>query len=140
MSTESLKIFESICAKIKKSLPPKCELRWDDEFNIVLAVIGKEFENAVYSVIINEFDRHWDFSNIGDSSQSIDKFVSSVFGIVPGQSFFTTREIDELRLFAAWWPWGDNEKFSLRIGMFYTEEEALFKMEIKKCLTQWFNL
>jgi hypothetical protein len=96
--------------------------------------------DLMYFPLAKEFDRQWDYNSINDPSSSFCTYVNSAFGVVPGQRVFTSSEIDGLMLFAAWWPWGDDSKVSLRIGLISSKEPAKSKELHKTHLRAWFSI
>jgi hypothetical protein len=59
--------------------------------------------------------------------------------LMPGQVFFTSHMVDQIVLGVAWWPWGDDDKVSMRVG--------LIPVHIKlpdpfayQCLNSWLGI
>ncbi|MBN1932535.1 MAG: hypothetical protein JW786_13110 [Desulfobacterales bacterium] len=140
MSTNHLEKFEKICKQISLNLSPSSKWRWDSEFNLASVVFDHEDADLIYFPLSDEFDKKWDYLTIESSSQPINDYINSIFGLVPGQKIFTSTEDSGLTLFAAWWPWGDESKISLRVGMLPLKGQVLDQNEIKKLLTDWFNI
>ncbi|HBF44001.1 MAG TPA: hypothetical protein DDW42_10330 [Desulfobacteraceae bacterium] len=113
--------------------------KWDEEFYTALVVFETKYTDTIFFTVSKEFDDKWDYSTVDNSAEYINVFTNSV-GILPGQIIFTSTEESALVLFATWWPWGDGERISLRIGMFSPEEQVLNRKEIKEQLAEWFAL
>ena len=140
MIPNNMKQFESICGRISLNIPSTCIWEWDKEFNTALVVFDKDDAELIYFPMIKEFDQQWDYFSIDDSSQQVKKYINSLFGIMPGQNIFTSTEVADMILFAAWWPWGGDSKISLRVGLLPLKEQASNKSENKRYLAKWFNL
>ena len=140
MNANHLEKFKRICGQISLNLPASSKWKWDSEFNLASVVFDNDEADLIYFPLSDEFDQQWDYLTIDSSSQPITNYINSIFGLVPGQKIFTSTEESELILFAAWWPWGDESKISLRVGLLPIEKQTLDQNEIKKLLTDWFNL
>ena len=142
MSVESIKKFEAICSLIIRNIPSDYtwKWKWDEEFSTALIVFDQKDADAVFSTISSGFDRHWDFSTLEESEDHIKSFLNSAFGMVPGQRIFAAEDPSGEVLLAAWWPWGNGEKISLRIGIFSPEAEIVITDENKERLMKWFAI
>jgi len=87
-----------------------------------------------------EFSNKWDFATINDAEAPIRDFFQAGFGVVPGQKVFTTDPVNGVVLFAAWWPWGDDERISLRLGLVSLSDQKLENAEVKDLICSWLNL
>ena len=140
MTTENLKPFETVCQKISLNLPQQSPWRWDREFNLALTVIEKKDEITVELPLALEFSHKWDFSSIEEAEKSISDYFQAGFGVVPGQKLFTMDPIDGMVLYAAWWPWGDDERISLRLGLLSVDSEKISNAKIKNLICKWLGL
>ncbi len=142
MVGQGVEKFEKVCGNIVIAIPEEYQRkwRWDEEFFAALIVVKMTDSEKILSSVSKVFDHHWDHFTLDNSAEHINKFFSSVFGMIPGQSVFTSEEASGLVLFATWWPWGDGDKASLRIGIFSPEEKILTKEETKEKLCTWFAL
>ena len=140
MSSNDLDVLGSVCQRISLNIPEQCPWRWDKEFNLALTVIDRQDEIMIELPLTLEFAHKWDFATINDAEAPICEFFQSGFGVVPGQKVFTTDPVDGIVLFAAWWPWGDDERISLRLGLLSLSEKQLDAAEVKKLICGWLNL
>ena len=93
-------------------------------FNTALVVFDKCDMDVIYIPITQEFDNQWDFATIERSPSSFYTYFNRVFGVVPGQKVFTSTNASGTILFAVWWPWGDGNKISLRVGLYDTDRDT----------------
>ncbi len=140
MVSHNLKKIEKICSNIVKNMPSLCSWQWDEEFHVALSVFEEEYTESILSIISEEFDQQYKSITAEDATEHIDKFVIPLFGIIPGQKIFVSENGTDLILFATWWPWGNGNTFSLRIGIISFEEQTISKDEIKGHLTEWFSI
>ena len=140
MSSSELDALGTICQRISLNIPDSCPWRWDKEFNLALTVIDRQDEIMIELPLTLEFAHKWDFATINDAEAPVRDFFQSGFGVVPGQKVFTTDPVQEIILFAAWWPWGDDARISLRLGLVSLSEKKLAATEVKNLICGWLNL
>lgn len=140
MSTTDLETLEAACRRISLNLPDNCPWQWDKALNLALAVIEKKDEIMVELPLTLEFSHKWDFTTIVEADAPIRDFFQAGFGIVPGQKVFAMEPVDGMVLYAVWWPWGDDERISLRLGLASSSGEKLEKADVKKLICRWLDL
>lgn len=140
MPHNDLEALQRICQRISLNIPEKSPWRWDKEFNLALSVIDRQDEIMVELPLTLEFSNKWDFATITDAQAPIRDYFQAGFGIVPGQKVFTMDPVNGVVLFAAWWPWGDDERISLRLGLLSLTDEKLENAEVKRLICRWLNL
>ena len=84
----------------------------------------------------------WPRHTIDDSSRLVCDFIQSGFGLMPGQNLFIAADDNAagMLLYATCWPWGDGDKFSLRVGMFSETPNAQEPQATKAMLSEWLNI
>jgi hypothetical protein len=130
----------SICQRISLNIPGNCPWRWDKAFNLALTVIDRQDEIMVELPLTLEFSSKWDFATISDAEEPVRDFFQSGIGVVPGQKVFTTDPINGVILYVVWWPWGDDERISIRLGLTSISDEALDSTEAKELICHWLKL
>lgn len=140
MPSNDLDALETVCRRISLNIPDHCPWRWDKASNLALTVIDTQDEIMVGLPLALEFSHQWDFTTINDADASVRDFFNSGFGIVPGQKVFTTNPIGGLVLYVAWWPWGDEERISMRLGLMAIDGGRLDDAEVKRLICGWLNL
>ncbi|MFZ5572794.1 MAG: hypothetical protein ACOZF0_20540 [Thermodesulfobacteriota bacterium] len=132
--------IRSICHRLITVVPGPNPWRWDEEFNVARIVFRKSGADIVLSELKQIFEHCYDFSTIERASADVDRFINSIFGIIPGQMVFTSNTSDGLILFAAWWPWGNEMDISLRVGLYSAANPSKDKSGLEKLLNEWFHL
>ena len=140
MTLSSLNTFETICKRISLNIPNEDKWRWDGRFNTALVTFEKKDMELIYFPIMQEFTKQWDFVSIDHAEGSFFEFFNDQFGLVPGQQIFTSEDDSGIILFATWWPWGDDLRFSLRVGLYANGQKGLNDHEIKAYLTEWLGI
>jgi hypothetical protein len=140
MNPEILKQLETRCRNIHSELSSLLFWEWDDRFNIPLSAFSKEHAEKVHSIISKEFDAIWDSKTIKKASKPVRKIAKALGGIQENQILFTSNPDSEIILFATWWPWGNNEKISVRIGVSCEGKMAVSEIELTLNIKKWFDL
>lgn len=140
MPRTDLDELKTICHRISLNIPDSCPWRWDKEFNLALTVIDRQDEIMIELPLTLEFANKWDFTSIDEADPVIRGIFQAGFGIVPGQKVFTTQPVNGVLLYAAWWPWGDDERISLRVGLASVTGEVIDRAEVKNLICDWLNL
>lgn len=140
MDRTSLDKFKLISRRIREAIPSSFTWSWDEDFDVARIVFHKSEMDPLRMTLEKEFQGKWDFTSIDSAPASIENHIHSIFGIIPGQILFTVGENSGPILFAVWWPWGNENYISLRIGIFSPNEEDFSKKESKKILKKWIGL
>jgi len=130
--------FKTPCGRILGSLPFSYQWRWDHALHVVAVSFEEARAADVWQALKMEFDGEWDFLTIMEARESLSSYLRSAAGVFPGQTVFTLEGESGLVLFALWWPWGEEDKTSLRIGIFSPNGQGVDPTELEKCLTTWF--
>ena len=93
----------------------------------------------VFYPLFKEFQNHWNFASISQADQAVNDFVHAEFGLMPGQALFTSRMVNNMVLGVAWWPWGSDDKVSMRVGLIPVNID-LQKDFVYQCLNQWLDI
>lgn len=131
--------FETICARVSLNIPDSLQWEWDKNLCTSLVIIDKIDTEMIFFPFTLEFDEKWDFSTIDQAPPRFYEYFSSKYGIMPGQTVFTSRQ-SGLILYSIWWPWGEDDKISLRVGIFSTDHGRFAEKQIKEHLIKWFKI
>jgi hypothetical protein len=58
---------------------------------------------------------------------------------MPGQVFFTSHRVNDTVLGVAWWPWGNADKVSMRVGLIPVKIDLPSGFAFQ-CLSQWLDI
>lgn len=104
------------CSKLFETLLSDLSWRWDSRFETALSEIGIEKKDSVVNILENHLGNAWDSVTIDSAPEIVQSILVRFGGIMPGQLFYTAvLEHDEI-IFCAWWPWGNGQTISIRIG------------------------
>lgn len=136
---KSLAPFQEICRKICLNIPESYTWQWDKQRNMAVIILDEDDAEMVFYPLFKEFQNHWNFSSIGEAAQAVNEFVHAEFGLMPGQALFTSHMVNDLVLGVAWWPWGRDDKVSMRVALIPVKME-LQKEFVHQCLSRWLNI
>jgi hypothetical protein len=117
---KDLESFKEICRRICLNIPAEYGWKWDQQRDMAMIILDKQDSDMVYFPLLREFRDRWNFST-GLPEMLIATLIDNEYGLLPGQTFFASQPIGSLVLFAAWWPWGDEDKITMRVGLFQLE-------------------
>lgn len=139
-NSEALACFAEICRKICLNIPPCYSWEWDARRNMALITMRQQDAELVFFPLFQEFRDHWNFSSPVQPETLVAKLLNAEYGLMPGQFFFTSRPICDLVLFVAWWPWGNADKVSMRVGLFSLTTSKTDPSLAMTCLTRWLRI
>jgi hypothetical protein len=139
LSASSLDRFGEICRKICLNIPDKHRWHWDHRRSMAMIVLDEEDAEMVFYPLFKEFCSHWNFSSIDQASDEINNYIHAEYGLMPGQVFFTSHPVNNTVLGVAWWPWGNDAKVSMRIGLIPVGIELPNDFSFQ-CLSQWLDI
>ena len=140
MQYDQLHTLESICKRISLNIPENCPWRWDKNLNLAIAVISRKDEIMVGLPLSLEFSYQWDFFTIDNADTAVRDYFQTGFGVMPGQKLFVQDPVNGVVLFAAWWPWGDDERISIRLGLISITNEKIQQEDVKRLMCKWLNI
>ncbi len=140
VSLEQLTPFQTICQRICINIPESYTWAWDDKRDMAVIQMDSEDAELVFFPLFKEFSHHWNFSSAPPETAGIQRYVNNQFGLMPGQVVFTSYPLYNLVLCVAWWPWGDEQMVSMRIGLIPVNASRLKNGAAYKCLNRWLNI
>jgi len=140
ITLEDLAPFQEICRKICLNIPVTCSWGWDEKRHMAVVILEGEDAELVFFPLFKEFRHHWNFSSAPPENSSIIEWVNAKFGLMPGQVLFTSYPLHNLVLCVAWWPWGEDQKVSMRVGLIPVNKTRLRDGVAKQCLRRWLSI
>lgn len=137
---EALIPFQEICRKICLNIPESCLWQWDDQRSMAAVILDEEDAEMVFFPLLKEFKHQKKFSSTVDEDLPISDLIDSEFGLMPGQTIFTSHIISEYVLCVAWWPWGSDDKVSMRVGLIPVNKNKPADNMAYKCLNCWLDI
>jgi hypothetical protein len=134
-----LEPFKKICSKICLNIPPSYSWTWDQNRKMAAVILKEEDAEMVFYPLFKEFRNHWNFTSINEAAKAVNEYIHAEYGLMPGQVFFTSHMVSRLVLGVAWWPWGNNEKVSMRVGLIPIKTKLADDF-CYQCLSRWLNI
>jgi len=109
-------VMENLCQGICEDSMEVLNWNWDEHFQTVLSQFSKNEKDKVMDIVSNHFNSTYDHQSISSASDTAQMSVRDLGGLREGQMFFFQELEDGRNLFGAWWPWGNDQTISIRIG------------------------
>jgi hypothetical protein len=134
-----LEPFKEICRKICLNIPASYSWTWDQKRKMAAVILKEEDAEMVFYPLFKEFRNHWNFSSINEAAEAVNNYIHTEYGLMPGQVFFTSHMVCNLVLGVAWWPWGNSDKVSMRVGLIPINTKLSDEFPFQ-CLSRWLNI
>ena len=102
--------------KLLEELQAGFSWEWDSRFKTVLAQVGINEKDAAEKIMINYLGTAWDSVTIKKAPESEQRILVRLGGMMSGQLFYTAGLPENGIVFCAWWPWGNGQTISIRLG------------------------
>ena len=134
------KQLRAICETIVRGSEGVLVWERDDRFSAAVSAFKKPDREKIHSLVERTFPLRWDERTVRSAPQAVLDFVEAVGGLRPGQELFGSDVESGAMLWAGWWPWGDQQTISLRIGVICTDGSEAEEEQLSQELLQWFGL
>jgi len=131
--------IEACCKRILKKGRVVLAWEWDDYIGAVLATFNIKHAEHVRDVLDNSFASQWDDRDIVRAPASIQLIAHSLGGLRPTQRLYVTPEEERIVAYGAWWPWGDEETISIRIGLVLGRMDDMAAAQLYAEFISWFT-
>ena len=81
-----------------------------------MAQVSVKEKDAVKKILINYLGTAWDSVTIKKAPESEQRILERLGGMMSGQLFYTAGLPENGIVFCAWWPWGNGQTISIRLG------------------------
>lgn len=89
---------------------------WDSRFKTALAQINIKEKNAIEAILENYLGTAWDSDTINTAPEKVQRILARLGGLMSGQLFYAVGLAERGIVFCAWWPWGNGQTISIRLG------------------------
>jgi hypothetical protein len=108
-------VFDAL-GRMKASWPTR-GWSWDPRLLCVTSSFTTEQEPAARKATQMALQNEWNAATIVRAPQPLRDVVERAGGIRQGQLALSTGPVNGLLVYGLWWPWGDGETVSLRVGL-----------------------
>ena len=109
-------LSEYDCTKLFEALQADLSWQWDSRFETALAQITIDEKDGIGKTLENHLGTAWDSVGIDSAPESVQNVIARLGGIMPGQLFYAAGLSQGGIVFSAWWPWGNGQTISIRLG------------------------
>ena len=102
---------------------------WNARPNGSFLVIDSQDSDATFAYFDTCFDDKWDHITIENASDEVKEIVGYLKGLRERQLLYTLPCSNDLVCYAAYWPWTNGNRASIRVSMFHTGLETLTSSE-----------
>lgn len=100
-----------------KAAWPKRGFSWDGRLSCVVSSFSVQFEKEARAAYLEGLPMEWTLANIAQAPPRIRAVATQHGEVRAGQILLTGGHVDSLLGFGLWWPWGNGETISLRVGL-----------------------
>lgn len=100
-------------AKLKADWPG-AKWEWDGRFSVVSSSFAASVQTEARASAVHALTRGWTLKDIETAPESLRNLAAKTGGLRGGQRLLAGTDDS---LFGLWWPWGNGEMITLRIGL-----------------------
>jgi len=130
--------IESCCRAIIAETRGLLNWEWDDYIGAFLAAFSIDHVAEIQTICDKYFVSCWDSTSLAKIPPSTMAIAESLGGLRSTQKLFVTSPGEFVMAYGAWWPWGDGNTISLRIGMVTNGVPPLAGDELFQEFSEWF--
>ena len=130
---------EACCKQIMKDTRALLTWEWDEYIRAVLAKFDGKHSDYIDRILSSCFVSKWEVRDIAKAPASVQQIADTLGGLRVTQRLYVTSSEDKITAFGAWWPWGDGQTISIRIGLVLKGIEDLDATHLHKEFVAWFT-
>ena len=140
MPSQTVQWVTEMLGELFACLSSDLEWKWDGRFDTALAEVSSDQANVIQARLEAEMASCLDAALTRGASEAIQQIVRRLGGLMPGQKLFASNRESTDFIFCAWWPWGNGQRVSIRIGFIsqdlLAEEAASLKAYLQSLTNQ----
>jgi len=131
--------IEACCKHILKKGRIVLSWEWDDYIGAMLATFDVKHTDHVRGVLDNGFTSQWETREITKAPASIQRIAYGLGGLRPTQRLYVTPDAEQIMAYGAWWPWGNDETISIRVGLVLGQMDDIAAAKLHAEFIGWFS-
>jgi len=96
---------------------PKRGWSWDSRLNCVASSFDASVADEAHSVLSQALPTVWAESTMPKASSVLREIGERSGGVRAGQLIYASDPIASVQPYGLWWPWGNGQTISLRVGL-----------------------
>jgi hypothetical protein len=90
---------------------------WDARFKVVTSSFGTDTAPAMRALVAGAIPHEWTSESFASAPDEVRALAQRCGDLRAGQLLMTSDAVAGMILFAMWWPWGDGQQVSVRVGV-----------------------
>ena len=140
MEEQAMKSAEREIHDLATAMRGALEWKWDSRFGTVLAEFPVDKKAEVLGLLEGSLVSSWDSATIKDAPEIARDVVKGLGGLMSGQLLLLSDPADDVLIYCAWWPWGNGQTVSIRIGLFSASGLDADRKALTTVLRGWFKV
>lgn len=140
MDDQSSSNIEKICRDFFSAFDGHLTWKWEERFKTALAEININNKENIHTILESFLNNAWDRSSSENAPDDIKTIINKFGSLHTGQLLYASDNTEDDFLFAAWWPWGNGSKISIRVAPFVAKQSNSDSVELIKNFRTWFQV
>ena len=119
-----------LITRVKSEWPPG-KWEWDAQFQCALTTLKKDAEAQGRAVLSASLPGVWTNKTLA-TAPTLAQQVCNQTGGLKGQQLLFSADLGSLVAYCLWWPWGDGNTFSIRLGALSNDASRDLKPELRR--------
>lgn len=132
--------IDKLCRELSSAFRGTLTWKWDRRFETVLTEFGVDRKNDIRATVEQYLNVTWDCANVGNAPEIVRVIDDRLGGLRPGQFLFTSDPNRDAMIFCAWWPWGNGQEISIRVGPSYKNLSDSERADNVRQFKVWFGV
>lgn len=130
---------EACCRGVIEDGADIFQWEWDDYIGSMLTVISSASVPEASRILDSWFFSRWDPSTLSSAPDRVQTIADALGGLRPKQHLLVSEVDPHVMVYAAWWPWGDGDTVSIRIGLVTTNIPPYDSRALWQEFLSWFE-
>ena len=132
--------IDNVCRELSTALQGTLTWKWDRRFETVLAEFGVARKDEIRAILEQNLGAVWESANVGNAPDIVGAIDDRFGGLRPGQIIFTSDPKLDALIFCTWWPWGNGQDISIRVGPSYKNISESERAKNLQKFKLWFGV
>ena len=140
MPESEISTLEILFVGLAKAFGGMLTWTWDGRFGTAASEFPAEKKETVLGILEEYLVSRWDSATIAEAPEAAKKVKGHLGGLMSGQLLLLSNPDSEPLAFCAWWPWGNGQTISIRVGLFSGTMDGEQKQALADALKGWFGI
>jgi hypothetical protein len=140
MGETDTKALERELHDLVAALQGTLKWKWDARFGTAVAEFPAEKQATVLGILDRYLSSRWNSTSIADAPEVVKKVREHLGGLMAGQLLLLSDPDAGTLVYCAWWPWGNEQTISVRIGVFCSGCSDEERKDLTSVFRGWFKV